>query len=92
MKKIRTIKLRPCPICGDHEAQAYIDKDALALPHQVQCINCGLMTGAFDSPEEAAQSWNKRLFEDSYRARIAELENELSEISNKWWDKQNDTR
>ena len=55
MAKDKTPKpgeLKPCPFCGG-KAKAY--------PHEVQCLNCGIGTPAYNWRSEGVRVWNRRI-------------------------------
>lgn len=57
--------MKPCPFCGG-KAEIIGYDDGL---FQVVCRGCdGTQDNFFDSPEEAAESWNNRPIEDELEA------------------------
>ena len=62
------IKLKPCPFCGSkaefhHCANLANEEYALKMANQhgVHCTNCYIATKPYDSEEEAAEAWNRRV-------------------------------
>lgn len=56
------IKLRPCPFCGG-EAEFYGDCDMVKVRCSKYDCQCELISW-FDEPEEAADEWNRRVYEE----------------------------
>lgn len=53
-------KLKPCPCCGGDARIEYIkDKGT----YRAVCLECGLQTNQFFSPENARAAWDKRCTE-----------------------------
>lgn len=51
------IELKPCPFCGG------VAEFVLGEQYSndwIQCSSCGVETPCFDTPEEAAEAWNRR--------------------------------
>lgn len=55
----RKIKLKICPFCGSHPL---FDVNDSATKHCVRCFSCGIHTDEMDTPEEAAEVWNRRFY------------------------------
>jgi Lar family restriction alleviation protein len=69
------IELKPCPFCGDPDANATHCND---LGWFVVCASCGASGPTSEEGRDAAESaWNDSPIEDALRARIAELETQL---------------
>ena len=63
-------ELKPCPFCGG-KAEIIGYDDGL---FQAVCRGCdGTQDNFFDSPEEAAESWNNRPIENELEAEKARL-------------------
>lgn len=61
------IELRPCPFCGDDEADILSYKNA-GRWFYVHCTDCGANgPGCYDE-EGAAAFWNDRAYDDGRRA------------------------
>ena len=64
MTQISEIKLKPCPFCGGKSEIQYgaCDYNVYQVVYQVVCKgqNCNAMNGWSDTPEEAAEAWNRR--------------------------------
>ena len=67
-----TLRLKPCPFCGQEVAIVQMEPRLYRLsrnhPYTVVCNGCCLFFGydedyggQFDSREEAAEVWNKRV-------------------------------
>lgn len=57
--------LLPCPFCGSHWTQVrYInnpfDKKEIYGGYRGECTDCGAVTRAFKTKEEAEAAWNTR--------------------------------
>ena len=80
-----TDELKPCPFCGGGGAGYIDDVQYPDTPHErvwyaVTCGKCDA-NGAWDLGKSgAAEKWNTRAVEDALRARIAELEAQLTPI------------
>ena len=48
--------LKPCPICGK-KGRVFMAQDSKFC---VQCLECGLTTYYFDTPDDAKTAWNRR--------------------------------
>ena len=72
-------ELRPCPFCGGTNI----------------CTEKGINLNYCDScsAEANIEHWNKRPIEDALRARIAELEEEIDQLTARWrQERQDDNR
>ena len=62
-RKMSEIKLKPCPFCGG-EAEFVLGEEYREEHKQskdwIQCSSCGIETPYFDTPEKAAEAWNRR--------------------------------
>lgn len=61
-----TLDLKPCPFCGGPgKLASYISAHAVpALDmeyHYVECERCDIMLGNEETPEKAAEKWNRRV-------------------------------
>ena len=80
-----TDELKACPFCGGGGAGYIDDVQYPDTPHErvwyaVTCGKCDA-NGAWDLGKSgAAEKWNTRAVEDALRARIAELEAQLTPI------------
>lgn len=52
-------RLKPCPFCGG-EARPTSWLHSESETYVIQCDNCHLDMGEFDTEEEAAEAWNRR--------------------------------
>ena len=52
--------LRPCPFCGDVAVHLHGMLGDRPLCY-AKCVGCGIHTGYYDTPEEAAADWNRRV-------------------------------
>lgn len=59
------MELKPCPLCDSVNCQT-CSPDTESNQHMIECLNCGLETGAYASKEKAKEVWN-------YRPREEEL-------------------
>jgi Lar family restriction alleviation protein len=58
------IELKPCPFCGGEAFLAEYDyalDNGYIATHFVECNGCSVTTFEYDSPEEAAEAWNRRV-------------------------------
>ena len=53
--KAEEMKPLPCPCCGGTSTPKHNDF------YYVQCKDCGMMTGNFDTKAEAIAAWNRRV-------------------------------
>lgn len=54
------IKLKPCPFCGGEAEIQYGACDYNVYQAVCKGQNCNAMNGWSDTPEEAAEAWNRR--------------------------------
>ena len=55
------IELKPCPFCGgEAELKEYRLTAKADSRHVVYCQKCGVITRFYESPEAAAEAWNRR--------------------------------
>ena len=57
-------ELKPCPFCGDSAFLAeytYAFDTYCTTTHVVECNGCHATTFEYESPEEAADAWNRRV-------------------------------
>ena len=52
-------KLAPCPFCG---SDAKIFGNDKYSDYFVMCLNCEAASRSFNSREQAAEAWNKRIY------------------------------
>lgn len=61
--KMGEIKLKPCPFCGGKAKFALGERyreEHKQSNDWIECSSCSVETAYFDTPEEAAEAWNKR--------------------------------
>ena len=51
--------LKRCPFCG--EKDLYVDAGEYRTAYEIKCVKCGGRIGYFDTYEEAANAWNRRM-------------------------------
>lgn len=56
-----SIKLKPCPFCGDSNVRVYI-KGVDRVKYGACCENCDARAGRKPTKEEAAEAWNTRVY------------------------------
>lgn len=71
-------ELKPCPFCGSDKLSNAING---CFEPSIACDNCGAYGPNDISKEDAVRMWNLRRPEDALRARIAELEARITELS-----------
>lgn len=58
-----TIELKPCPFCG---SPARIIERKYLSAYDIKCTICNSKTDQwFDTPEDAAEFWNRRAYDDN---------------------------
>ena len=78
-----TSGLEACPFCdGEAWLNAYEAKYSDLPPKSrcPQCRSCGASLGYLATPAKATEAWNRRVTAASAKARIAELEADLSKV------------
>ena len=60
------IKLKPCPFCGGKAEIQYGACDYNVYQAVCKGQNCNAMNGWSDTPEEAAEQWNRRADTDEH--------------------------
>ena len=62
LEKLKTIKLKPCPFCGNAAPEVVIthSEGCGDVRYKVFCFSCGASGTVTLSTEEAAYSWNRR--------------------------------
>ena len=71
-------ELKPCPCCG---GESEIQDDSCRTPKHPNgaysgwCTDCGLMTDWYDTPELAAEAWNRRDGEEKYKEFLNQIIN-----------------
>lgn len=58
------IDLLPCPFCG-RKAEFVMGENYRENSEWIKCYSCGVETKCFDTPEEAAEAWNRRAGEQN---------------------------
>jgi Lar family restriction alleviation protein len=64
---IDMIELEQCPFCGDTaflSEYTYELDSCHVIMHFVECNGCHATTYEYDSEEEAAEAWNRRIDND----------------------------
>lgn len=54
-------ELKPCPFCGtpvEVDEDKFIRGDSL---FRIECMGCGIHSGAFDDKNELIEVWNRRV-------------------------------
>jgi hypothetical protein len=78
---------KPCPCCGSASAEAVLANSVFFIteepsqqivPWEIECLDCGLSTGAYENEEDAWEAWNTRPGEDELRDEISVLTQKLS--------------
>lgn len=56
------IELKPCPFCGSHGDNIYLDEfwERYDKPYFVTCLGCGTNGPYADKKEKAIELWNRR--------------------------------
>ena len=57
--KLNKPKLKPCPHCGGDKVRV-ISACSCSMKYYVLCEKCFALFGGFDTPEAAADAWNRR--------------------------------
>lgn len=52
-------ELKPCPFCGSTAIRRWGEQDNI-IPW-IQCENCMVSTGTYETKEEAIEAWNRRV-------------------------------
>lgn len=72
--------LKPCPFCGGGAILSDAEAGTGGLPRSARnprCSRCGMDHGYYDTPQAAAQGWNRRISDaeiERLTARVATLE------------------
>ena len=53
------MELKPCPFCGSDNVEIHIPY-MISDMYMVQCYDCNCNTAIFETPEKAAEAWNRR--------------------------------
>lgn len=69
-------ELKLCPFCGSKSASVKEERERYGVRTFVAC-SCGVSLTAY-AADVAVSRWNQRPVEDALRARIAELEAQLT--------------
>ena len=54
-------ELKPCPFCGGEPFVDYYDYEKYGKTYVICCNGCHAETFERDTPEEAAEAWNRRV-------------------------------
>lgn len=58
-----TKNLKPCPFCGGKDL--YVDAGEYRTEYEIRCVKCGGRVSYFDTYQQAANAWNRRVHSES---------------------------